>query len=364
MKGKISISILSLLISIEISCTRTQTQQNGIIPHLDSNNVLVYVKDSSLYLFNQSKDSTQFIKTLKPRFVRFSLMALSDSVVTIGYYGNNTDSAFSKKDGTPLKCPCSESDSLVLRQVVGSLDYDQFEYEEFIIEAINIYSKKSWIYKTVNLKHSYQNQKPTETKIYCYDFNGKIISIKDSVFPTPKWPFSKNPLYMATSMDNYDFNLKYIKGMHVESCDGSLYLCKKDTNELLLMNNNPGHFKAPPGNYWPDISPDASKVVFIKMAGGFEIYQCETPPKNSGMHEIDIPTRKISTLISQNANYPLYSPGGKYILFLRNLKICKNDRLVYEIDIFDRTTKNITLVGTGDSYTFYTWMKPMLDKTN
>jgi hypothetical protein len=356
MKRTISILFLFLLLSFcflfEFCNNNAKKRNINLSFSNDTTNIIVYIKDSSLFIYNQLKDSNIFVKNIENGFILYSTESINDSIVIIGYSGNSTDSAFNKKTGKPMKCPSVECDSFIIRGVVGSEDYKQFTYYSNTYKAINIYTKVMWIFKIIDYKYSGHNDSTREARINYFDRHGKIIAKKD-------WVNLCQQEWILSGMDEYgDFEMstKCVNGRQIIASGGNLYLRKKDTTEILLQNEHPRQRdKCSNGYYEPDLSPDGNTVVYRKMAGDIEIYPCKTPPKDSGIFEMDIATKEIEELVPQNASYPIYSPGGRFILFLRNRKECKNNALVYEINIFDRLSRKWKAIGIGDNYV---WMRP------
>ena len=321
----------------------------------DTNNIIVYIQDSSLYLYEQYRDTNYFVINIPSGFISNTFESISDSVVIIGYEGEHLDSAFLKRTGEPMKCPCSEQDSFVLKGAVGSYDYYQFEYSRVKYKAINIYTKEIWTNKTVDLKLDKSNESNLGIRTTYYNQWGGIMSVKDTVS-------NCDILTAPPGLNAYNISGRFISrtksvsGKMVEvSEEGSLYLNENGSSNILLENKFPKWLnKCRNGYLDPDISPDGNWVVFREMASDWEYFGCKLSPKDKGLFEINIQTKELKELIPHNAIHPIYSPVGRYILLSRNQYKCVGDKIVVDIVILDRLSGKLKIIGIGD---FYVWMK-------
>ncbi|MEI6348400.1 MAG: hypothetical protein WCP69_10690, partial [Bacteroidota bacterium] len=274
----------------------------------DTNNVVVFLKDSSLYLYEQKNDTSYFITNLSSGFNTETLESISDSIIIVGYQGVKADSAFLKRTGEPMKCPCSREDSSVLKGYIQFDDYYQFEYNQIIFKAINVYSKKIWIYKTVDFKLArYSKRLGVKTKYY--NQIGIVVSVKDTITYCDYWQVPSNPSNDYIFNDSFFSETKMVDNKMIEvSREGSLYISENGNSKILLKNEHPcTRNKCSNGYYFPDLSSDGNWVVFREMASDFEYFDCEIIPKDNGIFEINIKTKELKQLVPHNAMHPFYT---------------------------------------------------------
>lgn len=312
----------------------------------DSSNFVAYLHDSALFLYEQNRDTNYFVTHIPSGFISETLESVSDSVVIIGYDGERTDSAFLKKTGEAMKCPCSHDDSAVLRGYVQFDDYVQLEYKQVTYKAINVFTKEVWIYKTVNMRFAKYEKSRLDVRTIFYNQMGDIKKVMDTIV------YSNNSTMPSA---RFIFRPKSVDNKMIETAeDGSLLLIENETSTVLLKNKHPMQYnKCQNGFYDPDISPDGNWVVFRKMASNWEAFDCDLVPKDSGVFEMNIKTKELKELIHHNAMHPIYSPGGRYVLLSRNQKRCENDKIVVDVVILDLSINHFTTIGTGDCYV---WM--------
>ncbi|MCB9336157.1 MAG: PD40 domain-containing protein [Flavobacteriales bacterium] len=324
-----------LILFLGLQCSSQPTRNINL--YID--NVVIYSVDKDgLYRYDLSTDKSIKITTLNEIFIDNSLTFINDSVVVIGYKGQIINEARDKVTGERLICPCSSTDSLIVRGLVGSYKYDRYTLYKQTYQAVNITNQKSWLYQTIDYEHKEMDTLTvTTTK---FNFDGDIISIADTVYRCNNISYSSDGLTFCKPERFYSSS-NSVKNKQVYSKKGNLYLRENNTETLILEYD--GHFdpKFGSGYYQPTLSPDGNKVIFRYLAGFLK--------SGSGLFELDLKTMKKMKLTKDDYFHPTYSPDGRYLLIGKTQHQYKND-----IYIFDLKTKKRKKIGKG---ALFTWRK-------
>ena len=322
-------------------CASTSTNFTDQDKH---NSVIYSVDKAGLYQYDQSTDQTIKIADLNEVFIDNSLIFINDSVVVIGYRGQEIKEARDKVTGERLECPCSSSDSLIVQGIVGSYKYDRYTLYRQTFQAININDKEKWLYQTVDYEHKEMDSLTVTTSNFKQ--NGDTASVTDTVYRCNGISYSSNGLTFCQSERFYSES-NSVNDKQVYSRRGNLYL-KENGKETLLLEYD-GNFdpKFGSGYYQPTLSPDGEKVAFRYLAGFLK--------SGSGLFELDLKTMDKREITNDDYFRPIYSSDGNYLLLGKNQRQDKsNQTWINDIYILDLNNNQTKKIGKGD---LFIWKK-------
>ncbi len=156
------------------------------------------------------------------------------------------------------------------------------------------------------------------------------------------------PDYLENS-PNFSKDGKFLV-YHKQSCttigsnDGEIWLKNLETNENILLGNG----------YFPQLSPDGTKIVYIKDETIYNYYSAMN--KKSGIWIMDINGENQTQLIdAQNGfvNVPSWNPDGSKIIFQWTRKD-KVDADIYVVDINGENIMQLTQNKSYDGQPYWT----------
>lgn len=285
--------------------TSCQTSRN-MFNSLDETKIAFSREDEGVYIYEINKDEISKIIDLKRVFLNNSIRFLNDSVLIIGYRGELKDVAINEETGDTLICPCSSSDSLILKGIVRSDKYAHHEkYYEYYI-SINLNTKKYHPYKTV--EYSYINRKTLRVDTTIFDFDGLELTKKDTSFSCNSASYSYNRVEYCNT-ERYFSKSNIVNDRYIYSRQGDLILSDNGNDTIILKFN--GHFdpKFGSGYFQPYLSKNGDKMLYRKLSG-FQLFG-----DKGKLFEMDLKTKEPTLLLDKSCYKPQYSKNGGFILY-------------------------------------------------
>ncbi len=303
MRSFITIQIILVLLS-----TSCQTSRN-MFNFLDEKKIAFSREDEGIYIYDINKDEVSKIVDLKRVFLNNSIQFLNDSVLIVGYRGELKDVAINVETGDTLICPCSSSDSLILKGIVRSDKYTHHEkYHEYYI-SINLNTKKYYPYKTV--EYSYINRETLRVDTTIFDFNGVELTQKDTSFSCNSASYSYDRVEYCNT-ERYFSKSNIVNDRYIYSRQGDLILSDNGNDTIILKFN--GYFdpKFGSGYFQPYLSKKGDKVLYRKLSG-FQLFG-----DKGKLFEMYLKTKETTLLLDKSCYKPQYSKNGDFILYSRD----------------------------------------------
>jgi hypothetical protein len=304
---------------------------------VNKNVVLFTVDKDGVYEYNCSTKSEQKIYTTDEVFISSSLLSINDSIIIVGHQSETTEEERPRLVNSKYFYRADGDSSFVTDTPPYTL-YDKYKFTSETFYGINLSSKNSYKYKTIQYEH--KDFDTLRIKTTSYNRNSDTIQFTESISNCNKTSHTSKGVDFCDSNGRYFSESKLVNGRKIISRRGDLILIENNKEETILKFD--GHFdsKFGSGYYNPSISPDGQKVIYQYLTGFLK--------DGSAIFELDIKTKKVTKIIGSKYFNPKYSPDGKYILIGKSQRQGKLNTWIKDIYILNLTTGKKQKIGTGD----------------
>jgi hypothetical protein len=336
------ISVIFFLV-LCYSC-KASTESDSIPVQPSTESLLAFIAEGNVIkVWNAATDSTTIIADLEDS-LRITEIAFTDAnIITYSVYQSSIELAVLKETGDTLKCPCSDADEWIVSGLVVSDRYDQIEYYMDTVQAISISNGTSWIDKIIKYQHTDREKVLIQTRTF--DREGELLTDKDSTYTCYNVSFndlrcqcqnevpSRHEMYSQSEEEN---------GIYFFTKNGHLYEFEQEVDKMYFEYSEFFEYKFGRGYYHPTLNYDASKVVVGYSETGFYTGLSNTP---SSLLLIDVQSKNVDTISTDNLQFPVFSGDGNYISITRDPLAFRDDD--HEIRIYDVKKDKYINLGIG-----------------
>lgn len=261
---------------------------------------------------------------------------LNDSIILIGFQNKSK-----KEDKRRIRYSEYIYNSVGDSSFVTYTDIENHLILSATYYALNINNGFNYIFKIIDYDYYFPTLK---FKTTFYDINGQITTAYDSTIYCNYVNYTKKGIRFIYDSRNGYSKSNIVKGTHIFSKQGDLFLTNEIDTTLLLKHYGEFESKYRTGYCNPVISPDGKKFCFQYRY----VYRFGEIGVNN--YEMNLETNKIRKLVGNGFFNPIYSSDGNKILISKRCEIKKTSNSVNTIYVLDSKSKRKMKVGIGSEY--------------